>query len=147
MIARLRVDNVILGIGAGAGPVRATRRRADRQRGDWTLNLAHDAREEHRSQAVPRDDALGFRVELRSEVDEIFDLHGLTGVRWRLGWEWLRRRRLLHRHIGLRHLLLFDRPYGLTGDAIEHVKERLLARERDGFDRFSIHVDVEQNRR
>src|SRR4030095_5758783 len=37
---------------------------------------------------------------------------------------------------------LLNRPDRLPGHAIEHIKERLLARNGDGLDRLSVDVDV-----
>ena len=84
------------------------------------------------------------RAQLRREVDQIVrHVDALARVGRRLGRERLRRRRLLARHVGLRHRPLFDRPHRLAGDAIEHVEERLLARQRDRLDRLAVDVDVE----
>ena len=42
---------------------------------------------------------------------------------------------------------LFDRPHRLSGDAIEHVEQRLLRRLRERLDRAAVDGDVDQDRR
>ena len=59
----------------------------------------------------------------------------------------LRRRIPLLRHIAFRDRTFFDRPDRLPGDAIEHVKKRLLGGLRHRFDRAAVDDDVGEDRR
>ena len=62
-------------------------------------------------------------------------------------WKRLRRRRLLARHVRLRHRPLFDRKDRLAGRAIEQVEHRLLAHRRDRLHRPAVDGEVDEHRR
>ena len=80
--------------------------------------------------------------ELGREVDDVVDRHSLLVERRRLGREGLRRRVRLARHVAARYRPLLDRPYRLTGDTVEDVRERLLADDRDRLDLATVNPDV-----
>ena len=88
-----------------------------------------------------------FGAQFRSEVDQIIDRRSLAIVRRRLGRERLSRAGLFARHRRLFHRPLGDRPDGLAIRSIEHIKERLLRRLREGLDRSAVDGNVHKHRR
>ncbi len=118
-------------------------------RAEKALGIADHGGSEHAGPiAIARHAVLRLGAHFRREVDQVVrNFDEVARVSGRLGGERLRGRGLLAGHIGLRHRTFLDRPDRLAGDAIEHIKERFLAGQGDGFDGLAIDIDVGQDGR
>ena len=109
--------------------------------------VEQDRRREHRPPDVLVEDLDRLGAELWREVDEVLHPYSLQLERRRLRGERLGRRKLLARHVRLRHGPLLDRPYRLARRAVENVGEGLLARLGHRLDCPPVDGDVDQHGR
>src|SRR5207253_8523695 len=86
-----------------------------------------------------------MRAQCRREVNQVIDSDGLSSICGRLCRKWLRRRIPFALNLAFRSRPLLDGPYGRPADSIEDIKERLLAGQRNRFDRLTIDGDVGKN--
>src|SRR5262249_12483997 len=85
-------------------------------------------------------------MKLRAEVDKIAFLDSLNIEPWRLGRNRLSRRGPFTGNVGLRNRGLGHWPDRLTGRAIQHVSECLLAGLNDDLPRSTVHCDIKKDR-
>ena len=101
-------------------------------------------RVEKRTQPVLLDDLQRLGAQLGCEVDQVVLGDALHLEGGGTGHEWLGGGQLLAGHVGLRHVPLLDRPHGLAGLAVEHVRPPLLGHLHQRLDVASVHRDVDQ---